>query len=44
LFRNGGGVEIEARAHRFEREKFRRADGEPLSDHDALAVNFAWSA
>jgi hypothetical protein len=44
VFRSGGGVEIEARAHRFEREKFRRADGEPLSDHDALAVNFAWSA
>lgn len=44
VFRGGGGVEIEALDHRFEREKFRRADGEPLSDHDALAVTFAWSA
>jgi hypothetical protein len=44
VFRSGGGVELEALDHRFEREKFRRADGEPLSDHDALAVRFAWRA
>ncbi|HEX6312290.1 MAG TPA: hypothetical protein VF152_11785 [Acidimicrobiia bacterium] len=44
VFRAGGGVELEPRSHRFEREKFRRDDGEPLSDHDALAVTFAWSA
>jgi hypothetical protein len=43
VFRSGGGVEIDALDHRFEREKFRRADGEPLSDHDALAVRFSWS-
>jgi hypothetical protein len=44
VFRSGGGVELEPKDHGFEREKFRRADGEPLSDHDALAVTFAWAA
>ena len=44
MFRSGGGVTIEALAHSFERDRFRRDDGEPLSDHDALAVTFAWSA
>jgi hypothetical protein len=43
VFRSGGGVHLDALDHRFEREKFRRADGEPLSDHDALAVTFSWS-
>ncbi|MGH9048861.1 MAG: endonuclease/exonuclease/phosphatase family protein [Acidimicrobiia bacterium] len=43
VFRSGGGVELDVVDHRFEREKFRRADGEPLSDHDALAVTFSWS-
>jgi len=42
-FRSGGGVRLDALDHRFEREKFQRADGEPLSDHDALTVTFAWS-
>lgn len=41
-FRNGGGVELMPLTHRFERERFTRADGEPLSDHDPLAVRFAW--
>jgi hypothetical protein len=40
LFRSGGGVTIEALTHSFEREKFQRDDGEPLSDHDPLAVTF----
>jgi hypothetical protein len=40
VFRSGGGVEIEALKHRFARRKFERDDGEPLSDHDALAVTF----
>ena len=44
VFRNGGDIELTALDHRFEREKFRRDDGEPLSDHDALAVTFEWSA
>ncbi len=43
-FRNGGGVEIIPRSHNFERERFTRGDGEPLSDHDPLAVLFAWRA
>jgi hypothetical protein len=43
LFRSGGGVTIEALTHSFEREKFQRNDGEPLSDHDPLAVTFQWT-
>ena len=43
VFRSGGGVHLDALDHRFELEKFRRADGQPLSDHDALAVTFGWS-
>jgi hypothetical protein len=42
-FRSGGGITLEALSHQFEREKFERADGEPLSDHDALAVTFRWT-
>ncbi|MGH9194010.1 MAG: hypothetical protein ACRDZ0_16245, partial [Acidimicrobiales bacterium] len=43
VFRSGGGVTIQPLEHRFERDRFRREDGAPLSDHDALAVKFAWS-
>ena len=43
-FRSGGGVELTPRDHRFERETFQNADGEPLSDHDPLAVDFRWRA
>jgi hypothetical protein len=43
-FRSGGGVTLSARSWRFETDVFRRGDGEPLSDHDALAVRFAWGA
>jgi Endonuclease/Exonuclease/phosphatase family len=43
VYRSGGGVTIQALTHRFERETFRRPDGAPLSDHDPLAVTFAWS-
>ncbi|MGH9229507.1 MAG: endonuclease/exonuclease/phosphatase family protein [Acidimicrobiales bacterium] len=43
VFRSGGGVTIQPLEHRFERDRFRRQDGAPLSDHDALAVTFAWS-
>lgn len=42
-FRSGGGVDLTALSHRFERDKFQRDDGEPLSDHDALAVAFRWT-
>jgi hypothetical protein len=43
VYRSGGGVTVQALTHRFERETFRRADGAPLSDHDPLAVTFAWT-
>ena len=43
-FRSGEGIELEPLAWRFEVEKFRDAGGEPLSDHDALAVRWRWSA
>jgi len=41
-YRSGGGVEIEARSWRFEVDVFASPEGEPLSDHDPLAVRFAW--
>ena len=40
-FRSDQRVDIAPTSHRFERDKFVR-DGEPLSDHDALAVTFEW--
>lgn len=43
-FRSGDGVELRPLSHRFERERFERDDGEPLSDHDPLAVRFHWRA
>lgn len=42
-FRSGGGIELTALTHSFERDKFQRSDGEPLSDHAALAVTFQWT-
>jgi hypothetical protein len=44
FFREGGGVALTPLSHHFERERFKRSDGEPLSDHDPLAVRFAWDA
>lgn len=43
-FRSGGNVDLEAASHVFERERFTRDDGEPLSDHDPLHVTFAYTA
>ncbi len=43
-FTSGGGVELEPLTWRFEADKFRDAKGEPLSDHDPLAVRWRWSA
>jgi hypothetical protein len=40
--RSGGGVEITPLWMEYEREKFSDEDGEPLSDHDPLAVAFSW--
>ncbi len=42
-FRGGGGVDLEVTSHRFETETFVDSAGEPLSDHDPLAVGFTWS-
>jgi hypothetical protein len=42
LFRSGGGVTIVPLEWRLETDVFVRSDGEPLSDHDALAVRFGW--
>jgi endonuclease/exonuclease/phosphatase (EEP) superfamily protein YafD len=43
-FTSGGGIDLEPLAWKFEVERFRDADGEPLSDHDPLAVRWRWSA
>ena len=43
-FRSGGGVTLAALSHVFERDTFKRSDGEPLSDNDPLAVTFSYSA
>ena len=45
LFRSGGGVTITPTSWNFETARFVVPwTGDPLSDHDALAVNFRWSA
>lgn len=43
-FRSGGGVEIRATGYRVEDDVFVTPLGEPLSDHEAVAVRFAWAA
>jgi hypothetical protein len=42
-FRGNATVIIEPLSHSFERDKFRREDGQLMSDHDPLAVRFRWS-
>jgi hypothetical protein len=42
-YRSGDKVGVEPLTHHFEREKFVRPDGAPLSDHLALAVRFRWT-
>lgn len=44
FFRSNETVTLNPTSCQFEREKFVTPDGEPLSDHDALAVTFSWSA
>lgn len=43
-FRNSDDIDLEPLSWRFEVEKFQDAAGEALSDHDALAVIWSWSA
>ena len=42
-FRSSPEITLTPRSHRFERDRFIRSDGEALSDHDALAVEMAWT-
>ncbi len=44
FFRSNDAVALSVTSCRFETNVFVRPDGGPLSDHDALAVRFAWSA
>lgn len=44
-YRDGGGVTLEPLDHNFERDVFVRPDdGARLSDHDAVRVDFRWTA
>jgi hypothetical protein len=42
-FRSNDTIEIQPLSHAFERETFTCDDGQPLSDHSPLAVEFGWS-
>jgi hypothetical protein len=44
VFRSSDRIEIEPLSHRFETDVFAGPDGDGLSDHDALAVRFRWTA
>lgn len=41
-FRSIDGLRLIPESHSFERARFTRSDGVPLSDHDPLAVSFRW--
>lgn len=41
-YRNGGGVRLTATSHDVPRERFTAPDGEDLSDHPPLVVEFTW--
>lgn len=43
FFRSNGAVTLTPTSCRFETDVFVTSEGEPLSDHDAIAVGFAWS-
>lgn len=43
LFRSADDLTLEPTRHTFAREAFVDAAGEPLSDHDPLAVDWSWS-
>lgn len=42
VFRSSGDVVLTPTSHRFERDVFVDGSGQPLSDHDALHVDFDW--
>jgi hypothetical protein len=42
-FRSNETLTLTPLTHRFERDRFVRPDGMPLSDHDALAVRYRWT-
>lgn len=44
LFRSSAGVGVQPLSWRFETDVFITPSGEPLSDHEALAVRFEWTA
>lgn len=44
MFRSSETLDLIPVSHRFERAEFVDAEGAPLSDHDPLAVQFAWVA
>lgn len=44
FFRSGGGIELSPTRCQFELDIFVTPEGGPLSDHDALATEFTWSA
>jgi endonuclease/exonuclease/phosphatase family metal-dependent hydrolase len=43
LFRSSAGLELTPLSWRFETDVFITPEGEPLSDHDPLAVRFRWA-
>lgn len=43
FFRSNGTVTLTPTSCRFEADVFVTGEGEPLSDHDAIAVGFSWS-
>jgi hypothetical protein len=43
LYRSGGAITLTATSWSNEDAKFRSDEGEPLSDHDPVAVTFDWS-
>jgi len=43
-FRNNDSVTLEPLSRTWETDTFKRDDGQPLSDHEPLAVRFGWSS
>lgn len=44
LYRRGTAVDLSATAFKYVTDQFLQADGSILSDHNAVKVDFAWSA